>query len=164
MPERQRREHLLHSCNLRRLIDVDVGRELEDELVLAGAVRVEQLRDHRDGALVVLDHAGAETAGRTPLPRAASSSFICSSVSMPGMSISCSMPFIFIFIGPACAFGHGLIPHRAASAAWSTISSVLRVDDARRERLRTDGLGAVRLGAHPRHHDGLRVMADHAAT
>src|SRR5918992_5557410 len=58
--ELERGEHLLHPLDLGRLIDVDVGGELEHGLVLPGAIRAEQVLDHRDGARVVLDHEGQE--------------------------------------------------------------------------------------------------------
>ena len=100
-PERERGEHLLHARDLGGLIDVDVGGELEDGLVLRRRRRSPNSSfTIDDGAAVVLDHEGEEEPVelRRRAPRRAASS--ASSVSMPGMSISCSMPSIIIFIGP----------------------------------------------------------------
>src|SRR6185437_12928519 len=52
----QRSEHALHASDFGRLIHVDVGRQLERQLVLCRAVRVEQILHHGDRAGVVLDH------------------------------------------------------------------------------------------------------------
>src|SRR4051812_5945055 len=49
-------KHLQHAIDLGGLIDVHVGREFEDGLILARAVGLEELFDHGDGAAVMLDH------------------------------------------------------------------------------------------------------------
>jgi len=46
----------MHPIDLGDLIDVDVGRELEDGVVLRGSLRAEQLFHHRDRAFVMLNH------------------------------------------------------------------------------------------------------------
>src|SRR2546425_9206565 len=53
---RQRVEHGTHTIDLRGLVGVDVGGELEDQVVLGRAVSTEQFLYHGDGALVVHDH------------------------------------------------------------------------------------------------------------
>ena len=79
-------------------------------------------------------------------PFAASSSFICASVSMPGISISCSTPFIFIFMPAGFASGTGCRRSRsqvcmvAISSCWALM--------IRSHRVRTDGL-APWVGAQP---------------
>src|SRR6185437_5513166 len=60
--QRRANEHLLHSGDLRRLIDVDVRSELERELVLSGARGAEQRLHHLDRAAVMLDHAAQKRA------------------------------------------------------------------------------------------------------
>ena len=55
-------------------------------------------------------------------PRDASSSCICAAVSIPGISISCSIPFICILIGPAVASGTRC-SRSASQLCISTISS-----------------------------------------
>src|SRR6185437_14369454 len=54
--QNERGEHALHAGDFGRLIDVDVGGQLERQLVLRRAVRVEEILHHRDRAGVVLDH------------------------------------------------------------------------------------------------------------
>src|ERR1043166_247846 len=49
-------QHLVHAGDFRRLIDVDIRRDLEDGLVLTGARRGKQGLHHADGAGMVLDH------------------------------------------------------------------------------------------------------------
>ena len=49
-------QHQGHAIDFSDLIDVNVGRELEDVFILHRADRREQRLDHRDRAVVVLDH------------------------------------------------------------------------------------------------------------
>jgi hypothetical protein len=49
-------EHLLHAVDFGGLVGVYVGGDSEDGFFLAGALRAEQLIDHGNGSLVVLDH------------------------------------------------------------------------------------------------------------
>ena len=130
-------EHLLHAGDLGGLIDVDVGGELEHGLVLRGAVRAEQILTIDDGALVVLDHVGEEQPVELRAARLRPAPSSASSVSMPGISISCSMPFIFIFM-PGVRSGTGW-PRSPSQRCIVAISSVLRVDDPRGQRLRPTG-------------------------
>src|SRR4051794_17479913 len=53
-------QHFVHLIDLNRLIGVDIRRELVHRFVLRGAVGLEQLVDHVDGALVMLDHPDQE--------------------------------------------------------------------------------------------------------
>src|SRR5690348_6081721 len=53
-------QHQFHLVQLRRLIRLDVGRELEHRVVVAGVAMAEQLTHHRDRALVMADHADEE--------------------------------------------------------------------------------------------------------
>src|SRR5947208_9553608 len=49
-------EHSLHALDFGDLIGVDVRGQPEDGLFFPRALRAEELIDHGDGALVVLDH------------------------------------------------------------------------------------------------------------
>src|SRR5438094_291864 len=53
---RQRGEHFVHALDLDGLIGVHVGGKLEDQVVLSGAGCAEELLDHGERTLMVLDH------------------------------------------------------------------------------------------------------------
>ena len=53
---RQRSEHLGHPLDLDGLIGVHVGGKLEEEIILGGPGRTEELLDHGERALMMLDH------------------------------------------------------------------------------------------------------------
>src|SRR5256712_2258114 len=63
-------QHAAHVVNFAGLIGVHIGGEPEDGPVLGGPRGGEQLRHHRDGALVVLNHEREEQAGELPAARA----------------------------------------------------------------------------------------------
>src|SRR5260370_42458496 len=51
-------EHASHDVNLRALCVIHVGGEVEQDGILAGSRRVEEILHHNQGARVVLNHAG----------------------------------------------------------------------------------------------------------
>jgi hypothetical protein len=91
------------------------------------------------GAAVVLDHVGEEEAVELRSARR-SSSAICSGVSIPGISITCSAPCIRHLHRRGSGLGH-----RLAAVAQPALHGgdlvLLRVDDARRQ-MRMDGLAS----------------------
>jgi hypothetical protein len=110
------------------LIGVHIGRELEDGFILRGAVRLEEHVDHVDRALVMLDHALEEQAIELG-PARLSSAAISSSVSMPGINISWTLPPIFILWRVDVASGTSS-PRSASHSRIIAISSRCADDDA----------------------------------
>src|SRR6266849_4955204 len=55
-------EHSSHDVNLRALCVIHIGGEVEQDGILAGSRRVEQILHHHQGTRVVLNHAGQKQA------------------------------------------------------------------------------------------------------
>ena len=99
------------------------------------------------------------TADRTPVRARVSSAAISSSVNMPGISMSCSMPFIFILWRVDVASGTGR--PRSRSQGLHRRDLVALADDDPLAEDRDVRARAVRR--RPAGHDhGLRVMRNHA--